>query len=397
MFESVLSDTKVISADNVTAEELSSLIIYLAGEDAETYIIKDNNPLEYRDSLINDLWKLRPLLIEDKVFPDPKVEDVMEMVKSIARGKDSLPGNSDDCEKVIIGISGGSSLDSAKAVAAVMSNGGDLEDYLGANPMKTIKKKAVKLILIPTTSGTGSEVTRFGVFTARSERKYTLASPFMQADAAILCNSLVNSLPPDLTASTGFDALSHAMETIWNKNASRKSDEVAINSVAYILKWLETAYDSSINGSEKGRSEMLIGAAMAGIAFNMTGTAAVHALSFILSEKWHIPHGTACSFTLEDVMLYNLSDTRVRKKLALAGEKLFGKDNEDVLIEKLYNKIIQLKKKMKLPLKFSDMGIIINKEDIERFFVKAFDDPKMLNNTVAPDRIAIYNMLMKKI
>jgi alcohol dehydrogenase class IV len=337
--------------------------------------------------MLDELRKIRSFEILDRVFPDPKVDDVMAMVNELQR----KPVN------MVIGIGGGSAMDSAKAVTAVLSNGGDLNDYLGATATRKLEKRDVKLILIPTTSGTGSEVTKVGVYTSHSGRKYTLGHPLMQADIAVLVTGFVLGLPPALTASTAFDALSHALETLWNRNATPLTDRAAIESAVHILKWMETAYDSSLTGATEGRAEMLEGACMAGTAFTQTGTAAVHALSFILSEEWHVPHGVACAFTLEDVFRLNISDEKTRQKLAQVAKALFGKDDEERLIAALLDRIIALKKKFGLPFTFRDLKIDLDESRIGELFDKSLDDPKMKNNIVPVDKEIIFELVKSKI
>ncbi len=387
MIERVLTKTKVYIQDTFSADELNRVIIYLGGFDAKVAVIQDNRDFAYRDFIIDELHTYRQLKIVDKVFPDPKVEDIMSMVDEL---KDA---NVD----VIIGIGGGSALDSAKAVAMILSNGGDLEDYLGASAKKTIDKKEKSLILIPTTAGTGSELTKFGVYTSRTGRKYTLKSDLLQADLALLITQLTLTMPPKLTAATGFDALSHALETLWNKNATPVSNIISIDAAVYIMQWLESAYDTSIQGGREGRKEMMMGAAKAGIAFNLTGTAADHALSFVLSEEWHIPHGAACAMMLEDILLMNSKHPMTAINLGKIGRRLFGDGSDDECILKLINKVKYLKQKMQLPMTFADLGITVAADEIPKLFDRAFSDPKMKNNIIDLDKETVFKMLIDKI
>jgi alcohol dehydrogenase class IV len=279
----------------------------------------------------------------------------------------------------------------------LLSNGGDLNDYLGPEATRKVEKREVKLILIPTTAGTGSEVTKVGVYTARGGRKYTLGHPLLQADMALLVAEYVKTLPPPLTASTAFDALSHALETLWNRNATPLTDRVATESAVHILRWMETAYDSSLSGTEDGRAEMLEGACMAGIAFSITGTAAVHALSFILSEEWHVPHGVACAFTLEDIFRLNIREAKTKQRLARVAALLFGDGNEDVLIAAFLDRIVALKKKFGLPFTFKELNIELNEDHIGALFNKSLDDPKMKNNCIAMDRQMVFKLIKDKL
>lgn len=387
MFEQAVTTTKIIQTERLSAAELDKLIFYCGGEEARVGIILDNNRLPVRDAMLDELNTMRQAVTLDKVFPDPKVADIMGMATQL-EGKGI---------NVVVGIGGGSSLDSAKGVAAVLSNGGDLDDYLGPGATRKIERREVKLILIPTTAGTGSEVTKFGVYTSRSGRKYTLNHPLLQADIAVLVAGYVYGLPSSITAATAFDALSHALETLWNRNATPLSDRLAIESAVRILQWMETAWESSLSGSTEGRAEMLEAACMAGTAFNMTGTAAVHALSFILSEEWHVPHGTACAFSLEDVFLLNQRDKQTKQKLVKLAKKLFGEGEEDALLSKLLDKILDLKKKLGLPFRFHDLNIDLEEDQIGELFFKALDDPKMKNNSYPVDRETVFDLIKAKI
>jgi len=386
MLEQVITKTKIIKSECLSAEALDKLIFYCGGEDAYPCVVIDGNPLPPRDEMLDELRNFRFFEVQNRVFPDPKVDDIMAMTDAL-KGK---PVN------MIIGIGGGSAMDAAKGVATILSNGGNLNDYLGAEATRKIEKWDVKIILIPTTAGTGSEVTKVGVYTSRSGRKYTLSHPLMQADIAVLVTEYVSELPPALTASTAFDALSHALETLWNRNATPLSDRVAIESAVQLLKWMETAYDSSLTDATAGRAEMLECACMAGIAFNMTGTAAVHALSYIFSEEWHIPHGVACAFTLEDVFQLNATDEKIRHRLAKIAEVLFGKGDEEKLIALLLDRIVALKKKFGLPFTFEDLHIELDISRIEELFNKTLDDPKMKNNVVPINMEIVFELIKGK-
>ena len=394
MFEQAITSTKIIKCERLSAADLDKLIFYCGGEQAYPCIVLDSYLLPPIEKMLNELRKIRSFEVVNRVFPDPKVDDIMAMVDEL-QGKEEKEGKQGKLGKpvnMVIGIGGGSAMDSAKAVAAVLSNGGHLNDYLGAEATRKLEKRDVKLILIPTTAGTGSEVTKVGVYTSRSGRKFTLGNPLMQADIAVLVTEYVLGLPPAITAATAFDALSHALETLWNRNATPLTDRAAIESAVHILKWIETAYDSSLAGATAGRAEMLEGACMAGTAFTMTGTAAVHALSFILSEEWHVPHGVACAFTMEDIFRLNISDEKTRQKLAQVAKALFGKDD----VEALLDRIIALKKKFGLPFTFKDLQIELDESRIGELFDKSLNDPKMKNNIVPVDKEIVYQLIKQK-
>jgi len=138
---------------------------------------------------------------------------------------------------------------------------------------------------------------------------------------------------------------------------------------------------------------MLEGACMAGTAFTMTGTAAVHALSFIFSEEWHVPHGVACAFTLDDIFRLNIGNERTRHLLEQISRTLFGIADVDILL----NRIIALKKKFGLPFTFKDLNIDLDKSRIAELFNKTLDDPKMKNNIIPIDSKMVFELIRRKV
>lgn len=384
MIESLLTNTRIICLDAMTEDILDRMIFYLAGKDASVAVIADPRPFPLRDKMLMKLTSLRDTVLLNKVRPNPETSDIMEMCRELEGRKVS----------VVIGIGGGSTMDSAKGVAAILANGGNLEDYLGNFPTLKIKNRDVKLILVPTTVGTGSEVTKVAVFTSASGRKYTLGSPMLQADVAVLVADYVKDIPSQLVASTGIDALSHALEAIWNKNAVPETDAAASESAVLVLENIESAYRGNFNALKN----MQKGACMAGIAFSMTGTAMVHAISFVLSEEWHVPHGIACAFTLEDAFDYNLKDARTRSVLAGIAARVIGeKGSEETLLHCFRDKIIALKKTLCLPSSFNDLDISMSRDSVSRLFAKSLDDPKMKNNIIPLDLHTLCDIIYKKL
>jgi alcohol dehydrogenase class IV len=123
----------------------------------------------------------------------------------------------------------------------------------------------------------------------------------------------------------------------------------------------------------------------------------VHALSFILSEEWHVPHGVACAFTLEDVFQLNLKDEKTRQRLVRVAQSLFGERHETELLAALLSRIIALKKKFGLPFTFKNLNIEFDKEDVEALFCRSLDDPKMRNNSMEVDRETIFELIKRKL
>jgi len=219
--------------DRMDAEDLARILKkYVSPANADsrfrTALVCDKTPLAERDRIIKGLDSLTEVVLFDRVEPNPRTVDIMEMFG----GPDFK--NID----IVLGIGGGSVLDSAKALAMLAANGGSLEEYLGASPTRTISNASIPLVLIPTTAGTGSEVTKVGVYTSPEGRKHTLGSPLMMAKAAVLSGAMLATVPPGLCAATGFDALDHALESIWNKNATNETRAISEEAAVEVLSWL---------------------------------------------------------------------------------------------------------------------------------------------------------------
>ena len=388
MISSPLSPLKVIERRHITKAELRRI----AGTDGKIAIVTDNAPIESKARLIASFTKDEAIVF-DNVQPNPRTADIMQMFGDPAFSSCS----------VIVGIGGGSVLDSAKALAMLRTNGGSLDDYLGNTPKRKIEKRCATLILLPTTAGTGSEVTKVGVYTSANGRKYTLGSPLMHAHKAVLVQDFVVKAPPALVASTGLDALDHALESIWNKNAKPETLELSIAAAIEVLSNIRTMYDSSVairNGKAVDESayraarKMLHASCMAGMAFNLTGTAAGHALSFVLSETWHVPHGTACAFTLNGVFALSCQNEVTRKYLAKVSRHFHRQiKSEDKLVAALQKDVADLTVYLHQPQRFADLGIMLSEDKIDENFERSFDDPKMWNQLPVATKQNIYPLL----
>ena len=377
---------KIVQTDSLTAKSLLKECLDIVPNLKHITFIVDNAPIEEKNRLLREIPTHITTTILDKVQPNPLTEDIKSMVAKI---KDT---------SIIVGIGGGSVMDSAKAVAMLMSNGGELEDYLSNNPKRKIEKESLPLILIPTTAGTGSEMTKVGVYTSSSGRKYTLGSPLMHAKKAILNTEYIINMPAALIASTGTDALDHALETIWNKNATDETRKLAVEVSITIIYNLQKMYDGAVNKNQTIEfcRDMLGASAIAGATFSTTGTAAGHALSFILSEDFHIPHGSACAFTLLDIYKMSSSLDSVKKSLVQISKAFFDESNEDILIQKLYEKLENMFKHMNLPTNFKQLGVNIKKNEIDDHFSRSFEDPKMWNQIPKATKENIYPFLVAK-
>jgi alcohol dehydrogenase class IV len=228
----------------------------------------------------------------DQVESDPRIEiAISASVQVRESGTD-----------IIIGLGGGSSIDIAKIASILATNKGDLSSYLGVD---LIPEPGLKTIIVPTTAGTGSEVTPIVILSDVDEKlKKGAVSPFLFPDVAILDPVLTVGLPPQVTAATGLDALIHAVEAFTSVNATSITDMLAEQAIKLISQNLRTAYS---NGNDlEARSKMLEGSLLAGMAFANAGVTAVHAFAYPIGAEFHIPHGIANSIMLIPVMEFNV-------------------------------------------------------------------------------------------
>jgi alcohol dehydrogenase len=297
------------------------------------------------------------------VEQNPQLSGVVETVK-LAREK-----NADG----IIGIGGGSSIDTAKFAAAITLDGGEaLEYYRGERPFPA---KRLPVIAVPTTAGTGSEVTQVSVISHDTEKK-TINNPVFMPLAAIVDPELCLSVPPRTTMNTGLDALAHALEGFWSVQHQPICELMTAEAVRLVLENLEKAYrdGSDINA----RSAMSYAALLGGLAFALPKTAACHACSYPLSEDYHMPHGEACAFTLDSFVRIN-ADERLEALCHKVG--LSGTDE-------LAARIAELKKIGGLRTKLGDLGEV----DMDKLCRDCAAHPLMNNNPVHMDEAALRAM-----
>jgi alcohol dehydrogenase class IV len=248
----------------------------------------------------------------DKVEPEPPARVIDACVETVRAGGFDL----------IIGLGGGSSLDTAKAAAILATNPGSVMDYVGVD---TIPVRGLPNILIPTTAGTGSEATRVFVMTDESTNtKKVVYSDFLIPDISILDPMLTLSMPPSVTADTGIDALVHAIEAYVSINTTPFAEILALKAIELIADNLPQAYAKGSN--LRARYNMLLAANLAGSAFTSGGLGAVHGLAYSLGTEYHMSHGRSNGIMLPHVMNYNkVGDLEKYARIAVAmGEKIDG-------------------------------------------------------------------------
>ena len=227
----------------------------------------------------------------DKVEADPRYEIVEDALAALrASGAD-----------LVIGLGGGSSLDMAKITAVMAQNDGPVGKYFGID---LVPRPGLPTILIPTTAGTGSEVTPIVILSDHGEKlKKGVVSPFLFPACALLDAELTLGLPPAVTAATGMDALIHAVEAYTSINATPTTDMLAKDAIKLIFRNIRTAYANGANLA--ARENMLRGSMLAGMAFANAGVTAVHAFAYPIGAEFHIPHGIANTIMLVPVMRFN--------------------------------------------------------------------------------------------
>lgn len=211
----------------------------------------------------------------------------------------------------LVAIGGGSSIDCAKAVNILLTNPGPIHQYEGRDLVKNPTKP---LIAVPTTAGTGSEVTAVTVVTdSKRLKKMIIGGQHCGATIAMLDPLLTVGLPAAVTAGTGMDALTHAIEAYISNGASIITDIHALKAIELLV---ENIYESTVNGSNtEARSNMLIGSLLAGIAFNTAGLGLVHAISHPISSHCGVPHGIANAVLLPYVLAFNSEEMSVQKRM----------------------------------------------------------------------------------
>ena len=246
---------------------------------------------------------------------------------------------------LIIGLGGGSALDAAKAIALLATNPGKIEDYEGRAKYKATP---LPVLAIPTTCGTASEVTWVSVITHTGRKfKMSIKGPLMFPAVALVDPDLLATLPASLVASTGMDAITHAVEAYTVKPATFITDIFAQASLKYVFQSIEEAY-ADIQGNTKARERIMLGSMLAGFAFGNSDVGAVHCIAESVGSLLNTPHGVANAIFLPYVMEFNLpvSARRFAEIARLAGIRE-ADDNEAARM--LIQKIKTLSQKLRIP------------------------------------------------
>jgi alcohol dehydrogenase len=228
----------------------------------------------------------------DDVEPDPPYQTASRAAERTREMKADL----------VLAIGGGSSLDIGKVAAILVTNVDGVNSFFGVD---LVPNRGLPTIAVPTTAGTGSEVTPIAILSDHEDKlKKGIVSPYLFPSVAVLDPELTLGLPAAVTAATGMDALIHAVEAYTSKNAYTVSDMLALEAMSLIISNIRTAF---ANGSDMAaRDSMLQGSLLAGMAFANAGVTAVHAFAYPIGAEFHIPHGVANSLMLAPVMEFNM-------------------------------------------------------------------------------------------
>ena len=320
--------------------------------------------------------------IYDSITAEPALDEVVAIIdEARAFGVDAVAG-----------IGGGSVLDAAKIVACFAPSTQQVADCFGTG---LIQKRGLWCACLPTSAGTGSEVSPNAILLDRAEKlKKGIVSPYLLADAAYIDPLLTLTVPAKITAETGMDALSHCIESFTNKHAHPVVDRYALTGIELIAKHLERAVK---DGSDReARTALALGSYYGGLCLAPVNTAAVHALSYPLGGEYHISHGLANAILLPPVMRFNLM-ADVAKHAAIAravGVDCTGLSDEEAA-RKGVEAIAALAERCGIPATLTALGI--GREKVESLADAAMKVTRLLVNNprevTREDAIAIYNEL----
>ncbi|OZI13374.1 L-threonine dehydrogenase [Bacillaceae bacterium SAS-127] len=316
---------------------------------------------------------IREAGVEVAIFPkaEPNPTD-----KNVAEGLEAY--HAENCDSVVT-LGGGSSHDAGKGIALVAANGGKIHDYEGVD---VSEKPMVPLVAINTTAGTGSEVTKFTIITD-SERKVKMAIVDKHVTPTLSINDpeLMVGMPPALTAATGLDALTHAIEAYVSTAATPITDALAIQAIKLVPKYLPRAV---ANGADmEAREQMVYAQSLAGMAFNNASLGYVHAIAHQFGGFYNFPHGVCNAILLPHVCKFNLIARmdRYAEIAAYLGENVEGLSTREAA-KKGIKAIERLARDLNIPKGFEELGA--KEEDIPTLAENAMKDACALTNPRKP-------------
>ncbi|MDH7507812.1 MAG: iron-containing alcohol dehydrogenase [Methanomassiliicoccales archaeon] len=299
------------------------------------------------------------------VTPNPRTEEVMEGVDLFSKEK---------CD-ALLAIGGGSVIDCAKGIGIVSSNGGEITDYEGTD---RITRPIPPIICIPTTAGTAADISQFAVFMdVERSLKFCVISKSLVPDVSLVDPVTTTTMSPRLTAETGLDALSHAIEAFVSTGNSPLTDLHAIEAIRIIARYLPLAVEKG--DDLEVRSNMMLGSLHAGIAFSNANLGAIHAMSHSLGGFLDLPHGECNAILLEHVVAYNFESSpnryeEIARAMGIDVEGMYYPEKKNVLV----NALAELRRRVNIRQKLRNLGV--RKTDIPKLAEMAMKDPCMTTN-----------------
>ena len=323
--------------------------------------------------------------IFDKIKPNPTIENVKDGVEACKKsGAD-----------IIVAVGGGSSIDTSKAIGIIITNP-EFADVRSLEGVAPTKKPCLPIIAVSTTSGTAAEVTINYVITdVEKNRKFVCVDPHDIPVVAIVDPDMVDSMPAKLAASTGMDALVHAIEGYITKGAWEMTDMMHLKAIEIISHWLP----KSVEGDMEARDKMALGQYIAGMGFSNVGLGIVHSMAHPLSALYDIPHGAACAMLLCPVLKYNAECTGERYRAI--GKVMDVEGIDKMSIEEARKATIDaiqaLADKVGIPRKITEASPKVKAEDVDFLAMSAMADACTPGNPKDPtkeDIIEIYKSVM---
>ncbi|MDQ8564417.1 lactaldehyde reductase [Enterococcus faecium] len=319
----------------------------------------------------------------DGIVPNPTIQNVKDGVAFVKEAEA-------DC---LIAIGGGSPIDTAKAIGIILTNP-EFSDVISLEGVADTKNPCLPILAIPTTSGTAAEVTINYVITDEvNHRKFVCVDPHDIPIVAFIDSDMMMGMPKKLAASTGMDAMTHAIEGFITKGAWEMTDMLHLKAIEIIGHSLE----ASVDGDQNGREKMALGQYIAGMGFSNVGLGLVHGMAHPLSAWYNIPHGVACAALLPTVMKYNKECTgeKYREIALVLGIKGAAEMSLEDVREAACGEIDRLSKAVGIPETISELGV--KEADIPAIAEDALRDvctPGNPRETTVEEIIALYQSLM---
>ncbi|QDA51422.1 lactaldehyde reductase [Enterococcus faecium] len=319
----------------------------------------------------------------DGIVPNPTIQNVKDGVSFVKEAEA-------DC---LIAIGGGSPIDTAKAIGIILTNP-EFSDVISLEGVADTKNPCLPILAIPTTSGTAAEVTINYVITDEvNHRKFVCVDPHDIPIVAFIDSDMMMGMPKKLAASTGMDAMTHAIEGFITKGAWEMTDMLHLKAIEIIGHSLE----ASVDGDQNGREKMALGQYIAGMGFSNVGLGLVHGMAHPLSAWYNIPHGVACAALLPTVMKYNKEYTgeKYREIALVLGIKGAAEMSLEDVREAACGEIDRLSKAVGIPETISELGV--KEADIPAIAEDALRDvctPGNPRETTVEEIIALYQSLM---